>query len=170
MLREWLWWFGWLGIGSGGCAVVREPASARNELPSIADTTRGMTAQAGFYDLYWDAAVGQLWLTIDRFGEELLYVTSLASGLGSNPVGLDRGALREQQVVVFQRSGQGAWRFDSARSEFPPAADERLELARILNDGEQLGYLSITNQDARAESAGHLDAPPGAPIGVGRER
>src|SRR5262249_28952222 len=30
---------------------------------------------------------------------------SLASGLGSNPVGLDRGALGDTHVVVFQRIG-----------------------------------------------------------------
>ena len=44
-------------------------------------------------------------MEISRFDEEFLYQVSLASGLGSNPVGLDRGQLGDSRVVMFRRFG-----------------------------------------------------------------
>ena len=48
---------------------------------------------------------GRLYLEISRFDQELLYQTSLPAGLGSNPIGLDRGQLGATAVVTFQRVG-----------------------------------------------------------------
>jgi len=55
--------------------------------------------------LYWDAAKGKLYLEIARFDQELLYQGSLASGVGSNPIGLDRGQLGPTAIVKFERVG-----------------------------------------------------------------
>ncbi|MEK7727220.1 MAG: zinc-dependent metalloprotease, partial [candidate division KSB1 bacterium] len=46
-----------------------------------------------------------LWLEIARCNEEFLYQVSLASGVGSNPIGLDRGQLGGEHVVYFERIG-----------------------------------------------------------------
>ena len=67
-----------------------------------ADTTEtldlsGCIHQSGYFDLYWDEAQGKLWLELEHMGSPFLYVSSLASGLGSNPVGLDRGQLGSRQ-------------------------------------------------------------------------
>ncbi len=87
-------------------ALLVSPASAAEEnIPPIAERTRGMTHMEGFVDLYWDESSGHLFLEIDRFGEELLYQVSLASGLGSNPIGLDRGQLGGTHVVSAERVG-----------------------------------------------------------------
>src|SRR5437870_4094779 len=59
----------------------------------------------GFIPLYWDAENGKLLMQVSRFGEELLYYTSLPAGLGSNPIGLDRGQTGEGIVVEFERIG-----------------------------------------------------------------
>jgi len=59
----------------------------------------------GFYDLYWDEAKGSLFLGIDRFDEPFLFIDGLATGLGSNDVGLDRGQLGENRIVSFKRVG-----------------------------------------------------------------
>ena len=59
----------------------------------------------GFVDLYWDEKKGRLILAIDRFGEQFLYQASLARGVGSNDIGLDRGQLGTTRVVRFERSG-----------------------------------------------------------------
>lgn len=59
----------------------------------------------GFIPLYWDADNGKLYMEISRFGEEFLYQTGLPAGLGSNPVGLDRGELSDTRVVRFERVG-----------------------------------------------------------------
>jgi hypothetical protein len=64
-----------------------------------------MTHMEGFLVLHWDEATGHLFLEIDRFGEELLYQVSLASGLGSNPIGLDRGRIGDTRVLRAERVG-----------------------------------------------------------------
>jgi len=60
----------------------------------------------GFMPLYWDAKGGKMYLEISRFNREFLYQVSLPAGLGSNPVGLDRGQLGRTFVVYFERVGQ----------------------------------------------------------------
>lgn len=60
----------------------------------------------GFLPLYWDAKAGKMLMEIGQFKRELLYQVSLPAGLGSNPVGLDRGQLGRTFVVYFERVGQ----------------------------------------------------------------
>ena len=79
--------------------------SASQATPSIAERARGMVRMEGFVDLYWEAATGHLFLEIDPAGKELLYQVSLASGLGSNLIGLDRGQLGGTHVVRTERIG-----------------------------------------------------------------
>jgi hypothetical protein len=59
----------------------------------------------GFMPLYWDAKTGKMLMEISRFKQEFLYQVSLPAGLGSNPVGLDRGQLGRTFVVYFERVG-----------------------------------------------------------------
>ncbi len=59
----------------------------------------------GYMPLYWDAAKGKVYLEIARLDQELLYQVSLASGVGSNPIGLDRGQLGPTAIVKFERVG-----------------------------------------------------------------
>jgi len=63
--------------------------------------------QSGFFDFTWDEASGRLMLDIseERLGERFLYVNSLAAGVGSNDIGLDRGQLGDDRVVYFYKSG-----------------------------------------------------------------
>jgi len=75
------------------------------EVPTIENKTRGMERFAGFFDLYWDESQGKLYWEIDRWETEFLYQVSLATGLGSNPVGLDRGQLGGTYVLLARRVG-----------------------------------------------------------------
>ncbi len=59
----------------------------------------------GYFDLYWDEEKGRLIVRIDAFDEPFLYQSSLARGVGSNDLGLDRGQLGATRVVRFRRSG-----------------------------------------------------------------
>ncbi len=72
---------------------------------SYQQAIEGSDMQEGFVTSYWDASKGRMLIEIPAFDQELLYVASLATGLGSNPVGLDRGQLGPQRVVVFERVG-----------------------------------------------------------------
>lgn len=75
------------------------------DLPSIGDKTRGMEKHEGYFTYYWDDANGKIWLEIDRMDQPFLYVNSLAAGVGSNDIGLDRGQLGSSRVVKFERRG-----------------------------------------------------------------
>src|SRR5688572_12880119 len=86
--------------GAGGQAAQR----ARPLLP-IADRTDGYQKLDGFYPLYWDEATGTLYLEIPRLNQEVLYVSGLSAGLGSNDIGLDRAQLGGQKLVRFERVG-----------------------------------------------------------------
>ncbi|MGZ8868859.1 MAG: zinc-dependent metalloprotease [Thermoanaerobaculia bacterium] len=62
-------------------------------------------APSGFLPLHWNVKDGKLLLEIPRLGQELIYQVSLASGVGSNPIGLDRGQLGSTHLIRFERSG-----------------------------------------------------------------
>jgi hypothetical protein len=76
------------------------------KLPGIPEKTAGMQRMEGLFPLYWEPAAGKLWMQLDRFDAEFLYVMSMPGGLGSNDIGLDRGLLGGGRVVSFQRSGR----------------------------------------------------------------
>jgi len=75
------------------------------ELPSISSTVANATAMEGYFNLYWDEASGTLYWEIDKLDTEFLYQVSMGSGLGSNPVGIDRGQLRGTYVLAAERVG-----------------------------------------------------------------
>ncbi len=83
------------------CLVVAPSAFAE----TIAEKTGAMRRIDGFVPLYWDDAEGKLYAEIGRWDQELLYVTSLAAGIGSNDIGLDRGQLSGTRIVRFERVG-----------------------------------------------------------------
>lgn len=59
----------------------------------------------GFLDLYWDEDSGRVLLDTGPLGEPLIYQSSLARGVGSNDLGLDRGQLGATKIVRFFKSG-----------------------------------------------------------------
>jgi hypothetical protein len=71
----------------------------------IAEATAGARKIPGFLPLWWDARSGKLALEMSAWDTEFLYATGLASGVGSNDLGLDRGQPGQSRVVVFQRHG-----------------------------------------------------------------
>ncbi len=75
------------------------------KIPSITEKTAGMQKFAGYFPFYWDAKAGKIWLEIDKWNSEFLYVEDLPAGIGSNDIGLDRGQLGQSYVVRFERSG-----------------------------------------------------------------
>jgi hypothetical protein len=80
-------------------------AQSRNEAQTIAAKTASLQKIDGYIPLYWDAGAGKMWMEITRFNNELLYQVSLPAGVGSNPIGLDRGQLGGTYVVYFERVG-----------------------------------------------------------------
>lgn len=79
---------------------------AKDAMPSIEDKTEGMENRPGFFDFYWDKEEGEVWLLVEKWDSEFLYVNALATGVGSNDIRLDRNQLGENRVVKFQRIGR----------------------------------------------------------------
>jgi hypothetical protein len=88
------------GAGQG----ARRPGGAE-QIPPIEERTNGLKKIDGFCPLYLDEAGGKLFLEIPRLDTEVLYSTGLATGLGSNDIGLDRGILTGSRIVKFERAG-----------------------------------------------------------------
>ena len=80
-------------------------ASDTSRTQTIAEKVTGMQKHDGFFPFYWDAKAGKIWLEINKWNSEFLYVEALPAGLGSNDIGLDKGQLGESHVVRFERVG-----------------------------------------------------------------
>ena len=82
-----------------------QPARPAGKPPSIEDKTASMKKLDGFIPVYWDETEGKLYLEVSNFGVEILQSTGFAAGLGSNDIGIDRGALAGSRIVMFERVG-----------------------------------------------------------------
>ena len=66
---------------------------------------KSTTSFTGFFDFYYEEDTDKIYLNVSSLDTEFLYVNSLASGVGSNDIGLDRGQLGSTRVVTFQKAG-----------------------------------------------------------------
>lgn len=82
-----------------------QPEKAESLAQTISEKTTGMQEYPGFFTYYWDNKNGKLWLEIDQFEVEFLYVHSLTAGVGSNDIGLDRTQLGGTHLVTLERIG-----------------------------------------------------------------
>lgn len=73
--------------------------------PTISEKTDGMEKYVGFFDFWWDEEEGKIWLETNKLNQEFIYVNSLAAGIGSNDIGLDRSQLGDTRVVRFEKVG-----------------------------------------------------------------
>lgn len=110
--------FGCASTGTtGASAADASPAAGADP---IAKKVGDAEKREGLLTFYVDRKGGKIWLELpavmdSESGEEgsaeegkigeYLYVEGLATGLGSNPVGLDRGQLGDSKLVVFRRLG-----------------------------------------------------------------
>ncbi len=59
----------------------------------------------GFFNFYYSEKDDEIYLEVKDLDNEFLYVQSLATGVGSNDIGLDRGQLGSEAVVKFIKAG-----------------------------------------------------------------
>jgi hypothetical protein len=107
-------------------------------IPTITEKTAGMQKLPGYFNIYWDAKQGKIWLEIDKWGSEFLYQSGLPAGIGSNDIGLDRGQLGATRIVRFDRSGPKVL-----------LMQENLEYRAVSNDPDERRAV----HDSFAESA-----------------
>ena len=111
---------------------------------SISARTAGLERLDGFLPIYLDQRQGRILLEIPRDSTRALLLVSQATGLGSNPIGIDRGASGETHVARFDHDGDRVllvlenWAYrgsatnpDHARSvaeAFPPSTVAAMQL------------------------------------------
>ncbi|MFT4804330.1 MAG: hypothetical protein ACI9YE_001534, partial [Psychroserpens sp.] len=59
----------------------------------------------GFFDFHYEESTDKIYLEVKDLDKEFLYVNSLATGVGSNDIGLDRGQLGGERLVKFKKAG-----------------------------------------------------------------
>ncbi len=91
------------------CLLPAQQQSAAPAAPSapttIAARTAGLAKRDGFIPVYLNDKTGAVWLEIPRDSTRALFLATLATGLGSNPIGIDRGSGGTEQVARFDRHG-----------------------------------------------------------------
>ena len=95
-------------LSAVSCASILFVSAATaysQDLPSISETVSDAALMEGYFNLYWNEGEGKLYWEIDKLDTEFLYQVSMGSGLGSNPIGIDRGQLRGTYVLYANRVG-----------------------------------------------------------------
>ncbi len=120
-------------LGAIGCASVPPQPSTAGRASSIQTKTAGMERRDGFIPLYLDEKQGKIYLEISRDSTRALMFVSLATGLGSNPIGLDRGAGGDSYIARFDRAGDHVlvvfenWNYRSSATDNPAHVRSVLE-------------------------------------------
>ena len=94
-----------IGLALSPTFAQRNNKKSNVPISDVENKTRGMQKHEGFFTFYYDARQGNIYLLIDKLDMEFIYVNSLAAGLGSNDIGLDRNQLGDTRVVKFERHG-----------------------------------------------------------------
>lgn len=76
-------------------------------LPSVESHLSGATRITGYLDMAWQPSTGKLLFLLDAeaLERDWLYQEALATGVGSNDIGLDRGQLGLTALIRFERYG-----------------------------------------------------------------
>src|SRR5687767_332703 len=126
---------------------------AATSAASIAAKTAGMERRDGLIPIYLDTKQGKIFLELPSDSMRVLMFVTLATGLGSNPIGLDRGAGGDSYVTRFDRNGDRVlvvfenWNYRSSATDnpahvrtvveaFPPSTTGSLPL--IAEEGSRL--------------------------------
>ena len=94
------------GCASPARTASTSPSPAAASSSGIAAKTAGLEKKDGFIPIYLDNKTGKIMLEIPRDSMRVLMFTGLATGLGSNPIGLDRGAGYDNYIARFDRDGE----------------------------------------------------------------
>lgn len=87
---------------SGEQPPAEKPATAK---PSLDEKVAGYKKYPGFVEYYYDEKQDKVYLRIDKFDAEFLYIESLTAAVGSNDIGLDRNQIGGERIVRFLRRG-----------------------------------------------------------------
>ncbi|MGB2177078.1 MAG: DUF5117 domain-containing protein, partial [Hyphomonas sp.] len=92
-------------------ALVWAGAAAADDPKTWGEATSGLTRADGFLPYYADAKGGRILAAFPKPDEDgvslrAIQATGLTAGLGSNPIGLDRGLFDGGSLIAFRRVGK----------------------------------------------------------------
>ena len=99
-----------LAVAAAAAALVFAAAGTSAQAPAAESAafdslTAGLERVEGLLAYYHDPATDRLLLEVPADVGDLIYVNSLAAGVGSNDLGLDRGQLGDTRLVRFRKTG-----------------------------------------------------------------
>ncbi len=123
---------------------------------SIAEKTKTLEFHKGFFNYWWDASNGKIYMAIDKLETPFLYVNSLPAGLGSNDIGLDRGQIGGSRIVYFQRVGKKVL-MTQPNFDFRAVTNDPRE-QKSVNESFAQSILFSFNVEAEADNTLLVDA------------
>ena len=139
------------------CLSLSGAQALAQDTPSFTENVEGLNRQDGLIALYPDAAKGRVLAALSPQDDgtlgRMIYTARLTSGLGSNPVGLDRGLGSDTYILRFSRVGDAVFaEFENTRyAALGAGADEQAATAPLR---ELLGGRRLVRARARARAEG----------------
>jgi len=137
-------------------AILFIPFLVQAQTNSITEKTKNLEYHQGYFNYWWDAANGKIYLAIDKLETPFLYVNSLPAGLGSNDIGLDRGQIGGSRIVYFQRVGKKVL-MTQPNYNFRAVTNDPRE-QKAVNESFAQSILFSFNVEAEAENNILVDA------------
>ena len=115
-------------------ALAATRSFAQQTPATIASRTTGFERRDGFIPMHLDAKSGKLLLELPGDSTRALLLVAQATGFGSNPIGIDRGASADEHVVRFDREGDRVlvvfenWRYRTSAT----SADHRRTISEAF--------------------------------------
>ncbi|HSG08127.1 MAG TPA: zinc-dependent metalloprotease [Longimicrobiales bacterium] len=134
------------------CALPGAVTAQGTPLPSIAEKTSGTQKMEGLFNLYWQENTGTMFWEIGDLDTEFLYSVSMGSGLGSNPIGIDRGQVGGASVLKPMRIGPRVLLMEPNYS-FVANSENPMEVAAVRDAFAPSVHWGF---DIVAESDGHV--------------
>jgi len=142
-------------------AAAPAPAAtpdAAAKAKTLAAKTAGMEKRSGLLDVWVDKKAGKLWLAVpppDKDGTvgSYIYSEGILTGLGSNPVGLDRGQLGDTRVVTLRQVG-GRLLVEQPNLRFRALSEDAVERRTVQESFATsvlwAGEIAVTDPDGRS--------------------
>ncbi|WP_306015235.1 zinc-dependent metalloprotease [Oceanicaulis sp. MMSF_3324] len=118
------------------CLSLSGAQALSQDTASFAESVEGLERKEGLIALYPDASKGQVLAALSPSDDgslgRMIYTARLTSGLGSNPVGLDRGLGTDTWILRFSRVGDAVFaEFENTRyAALGAGADEQAATAQ----------------------------------------
>lgn len=81
------------------------PPPAQQQSAGIDGKIAGYQKFPGYFEYYYDEKQDKIFILIDKFDTEFLYIESITAAIGSNDLGIDRNRLGTEKVVKFIKRG-----------------------------------------------------------------